>query len=253
MLLLLLTRSSVPACGSSAATLGETSVISILCPSRGRPTFARDLLESMRATSQDSTLILRLDDDDPSLPEYFDTVSGSDVQLHAGPRVVLSKCWNEAYGESITDLNMLCGDDIRFRTIDWDQQVIAAFEECPDRLLLVHGRDGIQDEKVATHPILHRKWVETVGYFVPPIFASDWNDMWLTEVADMIGRRLYLPSVYTEHLHPVAGKHYLDQTHLERLDRHRVEDCDRLYRETGDQRRADADKLRAAIERGALT
>lgn len=225
-------------------------MISVLCPSRGRPTFARDLLESMRATGTflGNQLVLRLDDDDPFLAEYRNIVHGSDVTTIVGPRVVLSQCWNEAFTRARNDVLMLCGDDIRFRTAGWDDRVVRTIDQCADRLVLVHGDDGIQHDRVATHPFLTRDWVDVVGYFVPPIFASDWNDMWLTEVADAIGRRCYLPDVYTEHLHPVAGKHYLDQTHLERMDRHRAEDCDRLYRETGEQRNADADKLRTAIE-----
>lgn len=228
-------------------------MISVLCPSRGRPTFARDLLESMRATGVllYNQLVLRLDDDDPSLAEYGNLVTGSDVTIIVGPRVVLSQCWNEAYDKAQNDIAMLCGDDIRFRTQGWDDRVASTILNCRDRLVLVHGDDGIQGDKVATHPFLHRAWVDVVGYFVPPIFASDWNDMWLTEVADKIGRRCYLPDVYTEHLHPVAGKHYLDQTHLERLDRHRAEDCDRLYRDTAGERLADAEKLRAAIVEGS--
>ena len=51
-----------------------------------------------------------------------------------------------------------------------------------------------------THGFLHRNWVETVGYFVPPYFSSDFNDTWLNEVADMIGRKIYSrKSAYRTH------------------------------------------------------
>jgi len=225
-------------------------MISVLCPSRGRPVFARELLESIRATAvlQFVELILRLDDDDPHLGEYLDQVTGTDVNVIVGPRVILSQCWNEAAGKALNDVMMLCGDDIRFRTPGWDDYVCQAICSVPDRILLVHGRDGIQDDRVATHPFLHRRCVETTGYFCPPLFSSDYNDMWLTEVADLIGRRRYLDHVYTEHLHPVVGKHYLDQTHLERLARHRWDDCDRIYTDTVQDRHADADKLRAVLQ-----
>lgn len=230
-------------------------MISVLCPSRGRPTFARDLLESMRATGimLYNQLVLRLDDDDPSLAEYGNLVTGSDVTIIVGPRVVLSQCWNEAYAKAGNDIAMLCGDDIRFRSYGWDNRVAETIHGWPDRLVLVHGQDGIQGDRVATHPFLHRAWVDVVGYFVPPLFASDWNDMWLTEVADGIGRRVYLPDVYTEHLHPVAGKHYFDQTHQERMARHQAEDCDRIYRETVEDRARDIQKLRLVIEEAAMT
>jgi hypothetical protein len=226
-------------------------MISVLCPSRGRPEQARQLLDTIRATAATTgvELILRLDDDDPRLADYADQVTGTDVQIIVAPRTTLSICWNECAAIAHWDVLMLCGDDIRFRSPDWDKLVMDTIWSCPDRLVLVHGRDGIQDSRVATHPFMHRRWMETVGYFVPPLFASDWNDMWLTEVADMIGRRCYLPDLYTEHMHPVVGKGPMDQTHLERLDRHRTQGVDQLYRDTADGRRADADRLSAAIQR----
>lgn len=224
-------------------------MISVLCPSRGRPEQARDLLDSIRASSATNgvELILRLDSDDPRLHDYGDLVTGSDVRIIVDQRVVLSQCWNDAAACASWDVLMLCGDDIRFRSLDWDKLVMDAIWSVPDHLVLVHGRDGIQDDRVATHPFLHRRWMETVGYFVPPLFASDYNDLWLTEVADMIGRRRYLPDIYTEHMHPVVGKGPMDQTHLERLERHRSEGVDQLYRDTVQNRQADADKLRAVI------
>lgn len=226
-------------------------MISVLCPSRARPEQARELLETIRATAilQHVELILRLDDDDPYLADYADQVTGTDVTVLVDKRVVLSKCWNDAAAVARNDVLMLCGDDIRFRTEGWDKRVLETIYNEPDRLVLVHGRDGIQDDRVATHPFMHRRWMETVGYFVPPLFASDWNDMWLTEVADMIARRRYLVDVYTEHMHPVVGKGPMDQTHLERLERHRTQGVDQLYRDTADLRRQDADKLAAAIQR----
>lgn len=223
-------------------------MISILCPSRGRPTGARELLDTIRATSTTYVeLIFRLDDDDPSLADYYDQASGSDVQFIVGPRIVLSACWNEAAEKAEGDILMQCGDDIRFRTIDWDRAVSEQFDTHRDKILLVHGRDGIQDDRVATHGFLHRRWMETVGYFVPPIFASDYNDLWLTEVADALGRRVYLPAVYTEHMHPVAHKAEYDLTHQERLTRHREQDCDALYRNTADQRATDVARLWSVI------
>lgn len=222
-------------------------VISLLVPSRGRP----DQLSLMWATALETSngpieLVYRLDDDDnehyPQLP-YSTRLSG--------PRVVLSAMWNECADAATGGILMHCGDDIRFRSDGWDSAVRWAFEEYPDRIALVHGRDGIHDANMATHGFLHRRWVETVGYFVPPLFSSDYNDTWLTEVADMIGRRCYLPEVYTEHMHPAVGKGELDQTHRDRLQRHHQDDVDGLYRSTHHLRVADADKLRAVIEAAA--
>lgn len=189
-----------------------------------------------------------MDADDPdSVPPHF--TQDQRVTVVSRDRDVLSKCWNDAYdaADPECDLFMHCGDDIVFRTEDWDLVVEEEFESWPDRLVFVHGRDGIQDHVIGTHGFLHRRWVEVVGYFVPPLFSSDYNDLWLTEVADAIGRRRYIPSLYTEHMHPAANKAPIDKTHQERMARHEEDDVDSLYAETIDQRRADVAKLRKAL------
>lgn len=222
--------------------------VSVLLPSRGRSGSLVDLVRSAGETAVNPVeFVVRLDDDDPHLPDYQEAPFGAGVRLLLGPRRVLSECWNECAAAARADVLMHCGDDIRFRTDAWDVLVLAEFERWPDRLVLVHGRDGIQDERVATHGFYHRRWMETVGYFVPPYFASDYNDLWWTEVADAIDRRRYLAAVYTEHLHPAAGKWPMDQTHVERLARHSAEDCDGTYRRLAPERAADAEKLYHAI------
>ena len=227
-------------------------LISVLCPTRGRPFQVQELIDTATRTAtypDQLQFVFYIDGDDKTRHSVQDLQRiDPRVAVITGPRVVLSQMWNECYTLAKADVLMQCGDDIRFRTRGWDTKVLRQFLGYPDRIVLVHGQDGIQGDRIATHGFLHRRWVEVVGYFVPPIFASDYNDMWLTEVADLINRRLYLPQVYTEHMHPVAGKGPLDRTHQERLARHNTEDCDRLWRDTADDRQRDAGKLRAYIE-----
>lgn len=221
-------------------------MISVLLPSRGRPHNVRRVVESARATaSGEVEFVIYLDDDDT--PSH-DAARDLEVEVIVGPRVLLSETWNRCWERARFDVAMHCGDDIVFRTPGWDARVLDAFNAVPDRIALVWGRDGFQDLNMSTHGFLHRRWVETVGYFVPPYFASDYNDAWLYEVAGALGRRVFLPDVLTEHMHPVAGKAPMDQTHHERLQRHAREDCDRIWRETEHLRRADVAKLRRAIE-----
>ena len=196
-----------------------------------------------RKAEGDVELIVRIDDDDPA---HYPEMEGATTLT--GPRTVLSECWNECFAAARGDVLMHAGDDIIFRTQGWDQKVADAFESVPDRILFVYGRDGYQDEKLGTHGFLHRRWVETVGYFVPPYFSSDFNDLWLHEVSGRIDRRRYLPNVFIEHMHPVAGKGEWDLTHQERLARHKADRPHILYSRMVGKRREDAKKLRAAME-----
>lgn len=226
-------------------------MISLLVPSRGRPDNIRRLIDSLGdCQTYGYELLVRLDEDDRTKKKYpyFDNSPCPDVTYFIGPRVLMSQNWNELAAHAKGDILWHGGDDVTFRTIGWDQIVRAAFP--PDNIALVHGHDlSPNGDWLATHGFLHRKWVDTVGYFVPPYFSSDYNDMWLVDVAHMIHRRIYVPIV-TEHHHPAHGKGEWDLTHMERLERHKQDNVDALYRseEMGDKREMDAAKLMDVME-----
>lgn len=236
-------------------------VISLLVPTRNRPAGVERMWTSALATADqphEAQVCFYVDNDDPAGDQHIWALAadlhndglGGDMRIVVGPRIVLSRAWNEAYALADGDILMHASDDIVFRTPGWDSAVATAFDAYPDRIAFVHGRDGYQDERLGTHGFLHRRWVETVGYFVPPWFVSDYNDLWLSDVADALGRRIYLPDILTEHMHPVAGKGELDQTHRERLERHQRDDPGALYERLAGERAGDVEKLRAVI-RGA--
>lgn len=205
------------------------------------------LQSAVETADTEVEFVVYVDDDDPTRAPTCDVLAHYAATTIVGPRVVLSEMWNRCAERASHDVMMHCGDDVIFRTPGWDEQVLDVFDRWLDRIVLVHGRDGFQDARLGTHSFLHRRWVETVGYLVPPYFSSDYNDTWINEVADALGRRVYLPDVYTEHMHPVAGKGTWDQTHQERLERHRRDDVEKLYRDLAAQRAADVDKLKTLI------
>jgi hypothetical protein len=228
----------------------EAGLISLLVPSRGRPDDCLAMWQSAIATADDPLrleLVLYLDDDDPALPAYQAWIRSGDhsrVKDLAGPRIVLSETWNRCWDVAAGEIGWHGNDDVRFRSDGWDRIIRNAFERFNDRIVLVHGRDGIHDARMATLGFLHRARTDVVGCFVPPYFSSDYNDTWNTQVADMIGRRVFCPDVYTEHLHPAVGKGPVDQTHRERLERHRQDNVDQLYQDLASERARWADMLR---------
>lgn len=223
-------------------------MISILCPTRGRPRSVDRLLRSLRATTVGAyEVVLYCDIDDPDTPAV-QALEAENVRVLVGPRMIHSQYWNACSEVARYDIWMQCGDDIRFRTPGWDVHVLSVFRRFPDNLVLVYADDGFQHQNLATHSFLHRRWAEVVGYMVPPYFASDYSDTWLTEVAGALGRLVYLPDVLTEHLHPAAGKGVWDQTHRDRLARHAAEGVDSTWMSTAHLRRADVGKLRVAME-----
>lgn len=162
-------------------------------------------------------IIVRLDEDDPE--DYGWTDEAVHVSAFTGPRQTLSDLWNQCARMATGDILMQCADDIRFRTQGWDSLVREAFDNYPDKIAYVYGRDGIADKRMATHGFMHRRWYEALGYFTWPEFTSDYGDLWNHTIAERLGRLHFIEELYTEHLHPAVGKAPIDETHRERMER----------------------------------
>lgn len=217
-------------------------MISILVPSRGRPENIRRLHQSLKNTTWGPwELLVRLDDDDPAGFEYEQPSKQVNVTL---PRKMMSELWNDLVPYSQGDLLMMCGDDVTFNTPRWDVTIREAFPE--DRIQLVHGNDlSPNSDIIATHPFVSRRWVECLGYLTPPYFTSDYVDLWLTEVANRLQRRTYLPSVIFEHHHPSFQKALWDQTYQERVER--ADGMEKVWADTAPKRLFDVLKLREVL------
>ena len=170
------------------------------------------------------------------------------ISYVSGERIVLSQMWNECWKVAKGEIYFHCGDDIIMRTQGWDTQVVNKFNQYEDHIMFVHGNDLYHPfPGFGTHGFIHKNWTDTVGYFVPPYFSSDYNDTWLNEVSDMIMRHFYVP-IITEHMHCVVNKSEIDETHRERLIRHRNDNVDELYRSLRSERVRDAEKLQEFID-----
>lgn len=228
-------------------------MISLLLPTRQRPTQLARLVDSIIATTsrpESVQIVTYIDDDDTS---YDDLDFGIEWVKVRGPResggiVNLSAMWNACYAVSSGDIVMHCGDDIVFRTLGWDQVVYDTFDSYPDNLLFAFGQDGYQ-VSFGTHGFIHRDWVDTVGFLFPPRFSSDYNDTFLNDVSKLIGRHVEI-DILTEHMHYIVGKAEIDQNTRERLERHAADRPDLLYQsdEIQDLIRESAAKLREAMQ-----
>jgi len=207
-------------------------MISLLLPSRGRPDNIARLHSSLVATSSGPwELVIRLDDDDPTRDAY---PTHANIIYSVGPRVVLSQYWNECHALAQGPIFCHAGDDIVFHTPNWDRLVAATFPA--DGIAFVHGDDGsVNGRLLGTHGFLHQRWVDTVGTFCPPYFSSDYNDLWFNEVANALGRRIFVP-IITEHMHPAFGKAEWDDTHRERIARHQADNVEQIWQDKQEER-----------------
>ena len=244
-------------CAFGAKTNSEETgniAISLLCPTRARPREMSRMWHSAIETAKNPEnieVVFYLDNDDITGMAGLRLAAqkhAAQVRSVIGSRIILSQCWNAACEIARGNILMHCGDDIIFRSKHWDSIVIEKMNTYDDQIAFVYGRDGIADDDFGTHGFISRSWVEAVGYFVPPIFSSDYNDTWLNEVADKIERKIFTPEIYTEHMHFRAGKSARDETYRERLIRHKTDDVTKLWQDTAHLREQDAQKLLARIQ-----
>jgi len=216
------------------------------------------LLKSLLKTTNhpdDVEIVLRFDDDDiPTQREL-----GIFVRLWKNIRFVQmgqpefsGKCWNDCATAASGEIFMVCGDDIVFRTADWDTKVGAAFDKYPDKIVSVYGNDTVFDQKLGTHPFIHRNWFNVVGRLSQDDYIY-WWDTWIQHVAQALQRIEYLPSVVIEHMHFSNNKAPMDETY-EHNRRLLDTEIHKFYSfEEGQRRGKDVEKLQQFIDNYANT
>jgi hypothetical protein len=224
--------------------------ISVMTPSRGRPKQFRRMAESVFNTAEvcDIEMIVWLDDDDPTLPEYTELCEELGIIYLVGSRnVIHSSRWDRCLVKATGELLFHSNDDCVVGTPGWDKMVVDEFEKYPDRILMVHGDDlGCQRETFGCHPIIHRRWLDTIGYFIPDCFDGEFGDGVVNFIANRIGRRKFLPFVQ-EHMHHLFGKAEVDQTTLDYQQRQRKQNPAQIFKQREADWIAAADKLQAVM------
>jgi len=196
--------------------------ISLLVPSRGRPERLIQMMASAYALSSKPfpplQFCIGLDKDDPAFSTYekmLDEVSNylniayhiSDKQMSA-PAHLNAMATTIASGELIFAL----GDDVLFRTQDWDVSINALWDYYSDNILIAYCNDGRNRAK-CEHFILHSDWIRETGYICPPYFRHFCVDAWVEDIARKINRLKWLSYIIVEHMHFKYGKAKEDETY----------------------------------------
>lgn len=227
-------------------------MISLLCPTRGRPDNIRRLAHSAESTATgDFEVVWAVDDDDHDAIDAVQSLNPEVHRLHIAPRAIPAVRWNDAWRMAAGDIFGVFGDDLVVHADGWDRMVEDAFAQYPDRIALVYGPDGFRNEAHATHPFLSREWCDALGGAVVEYFSADWSDTWLNALAEAVDRRHYIPELWVQHLHPDDHRLGIAYDDVYRQNRERgVRDrtAERYASRTMQRlRRRDANKLRAVM------
>jgi len=219
------------------------SKISIVFPTRNRPNNLRRFWDSIINTAIDKPeVVVYIDNDDLSSAVVAKELGFNYMQ---GSRHTLSQCYNDVASLATSDILMFGADDIVFREKSWDEKVVAEFDKVKDKILFVYGHDGHRPDKLGTHGFLHRKWIDTVGYLLPPYFSTWYVDNWITDVSLALNRQVYFPFILAEHMHHCCGKAEHDITYIEAEAKQNADT--KKWNETTALRQADIEKLRKVM------
>jgi hypothetical protein len=168
-------------------------------------------------------IVLAVDRDDPTLPEYqarFPQGLGgwlALVILEPDETGDLVRATNTiAMRIAATDRTAIIGnlgDDHLIRTPGWDRMVAEALE----RPGIAYGDDLLQGAALPTAPFISAEIVNALGWFFMPRLVHMYPDNVAKDLGEALGVLRYLPEFVVEHMHPGAGKAEQD-AHYRRAD-----------------------------------
>lgn len=177
-------------------------MISILHPSRGRPKQSFETISKwiLKAGMSDFEIILSLDEDDSTLPDYFNFYD-CHFKTFAHSKLILP---NKSTVEAVNAAARIAQGNILIVVSDdtdcppsWATKILRYTEGKSDFVLKV--KDGIQP-KMITMPIVDRVYFQRDGHIYNPAFKHAWADRFFTELAYK-RKRVIEKNIMFRHLH----------------------------------------------------
>lgn len=236
-------------------------MISILCPTRGRPELLQRMVNSMYDTVALFTnyeVLIYVDNDDPCLAAYDSIICDPPI-VKIGESISVGQAWNILAREAAGDYFLMGNDDQVYMTPYWDRLLLDILSERmpKDGIFVAWVDDNTgKSARRCAFPIVSRKWYETLGYFTPECFNFLYHDTWIWDIGKRLDRTFYIPDILIEHRHFAFKKAEYDDTyqrHRVGIENARRRDADKqMFNSMAGQRQADAEKLKDLIVSTAL-
>jgi glycosyltransferase involved in cell wall biosynthesis len=225
--------------------------ISIILPTRGRVNMLKELVDSVVKTASDLSRVeiaLRVDEDDQGTIDFVNSITSVDHKVFIGSRHgYFAEYFNDAHSVATGDIFMMCNDDLLFRSPGWDLVVDEEFSKYDDKILFLHGREGHHDDNCGDFGFLHKNWVSATRRYACQYFRVYYLDTWWWDIAQRIGRDVYTPKIFTEHMHCKFGKSEVDDIRKYADALRKTIDEPQVWEDTKLLRAAEADKLKRFI------
>jgi hypothetical protein len=134
------------------------------------------------------------------------------VKYRVGESKTKVQACNDGLAEERFDIVLLASDDMAPQRDDYASRIVSLFaEHFPEGDGVLHLNDGRVGRKLATICCCDRKYFSRRGHLYHPSFTSVWCDNEWQEVAESLGRLVYVDDVLIRH--EWVGEHCPDALH----------------------------------------
>ncbi len=171
------------------------ALISVLMLSRGRPEIFKECLDSLVATCSHPEMVevvIKLDLDDPTLPQYFEVLSN--IPIHT--KTVVYERLNGFYSIHVfhNDLSRIAKgvilwtfcDDMKILSGDWVSALWGTRDRYKDNIYIIQMPGTVGKEGKMIIPALTKEWINALGFLSP----HPNSDRFLDLVATRLGRKI---------------------------------------------------------------
>jgi glycosyltransferase involved in cell wall biosynthesis len=223
-------------------------MISILCPTRNRPHLVQEIYQSILdtvSTKPEIEFLLHVDNDDQQKAVYLNN-KWLNTRIITGPTSSLGTLYNRLYRQAKGNILMLTGDDMVFKTPNWNQIVQEKADQIKDNIFYLYGDvDPKFKTRYANYLFVSRKVTEIVDYFAPN-FLNRCIDSYLHDIAIKTERAFHIP-ILVEHKHYMNSKRKKDTTDIRLTEK--IKNDKSMYANTLNLRIADAELLKNYINK----
>ena len=197
---------------------------SLLCPSRGRAKRIIEFADSVFNTAdklQRIELLIYVDTDDSERSSYYKSLESlrqkydmhKSIRIFEGPSLGVPGSVNFLAQEAKGEVLLYTSDDQVYIDPGWDIRLDQEVAKYPDEIYCMWFNDAWESQKFCTFPIVSKKWIKELGYFMFPFFEHFFIDTWVWMLAKSVDRAIYISDILVEHRHWKTGKAVKDETY----------------------------------------
>jgi len=194
-------------------------LISILLPTRGRPTLVNRLFSSIaeKTSRLDQVEVVLYVDNDDIRSHDLDSTDFRVVRI-IGHALTMGGYNSACLEKSCGDIVILANDDMVIRTSGWDDRICALDNEFADKIYLGYVNDLFKKSRFSTFPIMSRRTCELLADPFPAAYRRAFIDVHLFDIFKRLhhagfDRIRYYDDLVFEHLHYRNGKALFDETY----------------------------------------